>query len=164
MPKGRVTQSIYVFSQAGLLAVAIGSLAAIEVWHSYRQATSAAEQWAQGLVRLMAEQTERTVQAVDLTLVSMRDALLVVPTISANDSAYQAALRDRLKSLPYVRGLFVVGPDGFAAHDTRYPETPRVSLVDRPYFQVHRDHPELGLRGAGVLYCTRLTVSGGHDP
>jgi hypothetical protein len=95
MPKTGVARSICFVSA---LALAVGSLAAIEVWYSYRDATSAAERWTEGLVRLLAEQTERTIQAIDLTLLGMRDALLVAPSISSNDPAYQAALTDRLKS------------------------------------------------------------------
>ncbi len=100
------------------LALVIGLLAGGEIWRSYRQATSAAERSAAGLVHLLAEQTERTIQALDLTLIGMRDALLVAPRLEPDDPAYRAALKERLKSLPYVRSLFVVGADGFATQDS----------------------------------------------
>lgn len=48
--------------------------------------------------------------------------------------------RDRLG---IVRALYVIGPDGFIIHDTDYPDTPRVSLEDRRYFQALRDDPTL---------------------
>ncbi|MET0660820.1 MAG: ATP-binding protein [Steroidobacteraceae bacterium] len=139
------------------LALVVGLLAAIEVWHSYRQVTHAAQQSVDGLVRLLAEQTERTIQAVDLTLIGMRDALSVAPNIAANDASYRDTLRDRLKSLPYVRALFVIGSDGFIAHDTNFPTTPRINFADRAYFEAHRLHPDLGLH-IGQPLRSRSTV------
>ena len=98
-----------------------------------------------GFVLLLAEQTERSFQAIDLTLIGMRDALQLAPNLGPDDPTYRASLKERLKGLPYVRALFVIGADGFITHDTDYPSTPRISLEDRPYFQAHRDDPELGL-------------------
>jgi signal transduction histidine kinase len=118
--------------------------AALEVWHSFGQATRNAERSATSLVRLLAEESERTIQAIDFTLIGMRDALLVAPNLPPYDPAFHAALKERLKPLPYVRGLFVVGPDGFAVHDSHYPPH-EVSLADRPYFQVHLQDPQIGL-------------------
>jgi signal transduction histidine kinase len=120
-------------------------LAAVELWRSYHQATGAAERAVLGLTGLLAEQTERTIQAIDLTLIGMRDALRVAPSMPPNDPAYRATLIDRLKSLPYVRALLVIGPDGFIVHFTDDLPGPLVSLADRPYFQAHRDNPGLDL-------------------
>jgi signal transduction histidine kinase len=127
------------------LAVGIGALAALELWHSYKQATNAAERTIMVLARLLAEQTERTIQAVDFTLIGMRDSLQEAPNLPADDSAYRATMQHRLRRLPYVRALYAVGPDGFILHDTDYPETPRVSLADRPYFRAHQQDERLGL-------------------
>jgi signal transduction histidine kinase len=127
------------------LSVLIGLLAAAEVWRSRHQATETAEWSVSSLVSLLAEQTERTIQAMDLTLIGMRDALQVAPGLPANDPAYRGAMLRQLKRLPYVRALFVIGPDGFLIHDTDYPETRQVSLADRPYFQVHQLDERAGL-------------------
>ena len=88
-------------------------------------------------------QTERTIQALDLTLIGMRDALLVAPRLAPDDPAYRAALNERLKSLPYVRSLLVVGADGFSTQDSG--ALHETSLADRPYFQAHQEDPDLGL-------------------
>jgi len=144
MPKGRATRPIHQVRWLVGLAFVIGLLAGGEIWRSYRQATSAAERSVAGLVRLLAEQTERTIQAIDFTLIGMRDAIIVAPNLTTSDPAYKAALKERLESLPYVRSLFVVGPDGFATHDSG--ELHETSLADRPYFQAHRADRSLGLR------------------
>ena len=125
-------------------ALFIGLLGAGEIWRSHQHATSNAERSIAGLVGLLAEQKERTIQAIDFTLIGMRDLLQLAPNLTPNDPAYRAALQERLKSIPYVRSLFVVGPDGLALHDSTEPPHP-TSLADRPYFKAHRDNAGLGL-------------------
>jgi signal transduction histidine kinase len=96
------------------------------------------------LSRLLEEQTVRSFQAVDLVLQSMSDALRSF-AIPEHDPAFQALLTHRLKIIPHVRTLFVIGADGFIKHDTNYPRTPRVALADREYFMVHAADPSAGL-------------------
>lgn len=129
-----------------LLVVGILSFLGIEGWRSYRAAYLGAEQNIQNLVRVLSEQTERTVQSIDLSLQGVVADLASGSELADNDTRFLAELRKRTSSLPYVRALFVIGPDGFISHDTDYPATPRVSLADRPYFMAHRDNPKLGLR------------------
>lgn len=128
-----------------LLVAGILSFLGIEGWRSYRAAYRGAEQNIQNLVRVLSEQTERTVQSIDLSLQGVVADLASGPELADNDTRFLAELRKRTSSLPYVRALFVIGPDGFISHDTDYPATPRVSLADRPYFIAHRDNPHLGL-------------------
>src|SRR5262245_55230150 len=85
------------------LALGIGVLAALEVWRTFTQATGAAERSVTALVALLAEQTERTIQGIDLTLIGLRDALQVAPNLPPNDPAFGATMNHRLKRLPYVR-------------------------------------------------------------
>jgi signal transduction histidine kinase len=82
---------------------------------------------------------------VDFSLISIRDALVRAPSIADNDADFRASMKERLRALPYVRALFVIGRDGYILHDTDYPSTPHVSLADRPYFSAHRDDSQLGL-------------------
>jgi PAS domain S-box-containing protein len=88
------------------------------------------------LVRLLAEQTARTFQAVDLTLAGVVDALALMPEVGEHDPAVENMLRERLKALPPARALLVVGPDGFITQHT----TPNISptnVADREYFVAH---------------------------
>ena len=142
----------------GLLLLCVVGLAALELWHTRRQAVAQAERTSATLAHVIAEQTARTVQAVDLTLVGLRDALAAAPDLPADDARFRAAMRARLAELPYVRALFVIGPDGFITHDTDYPETPRVTLADRPYFRFHRDNSDLGLHVADPLISRSVGV------
>jgi signal transduction histidine kinase len=138
----RATRSISLLGRLLILALAIGLIAIAEVWYRHDQAETAAERIAEGLARLLAEQAERSIQAIDLTLQGLIDALRVAPGLATNDRAFQQAMQQRLKHLPYVRALFVVGRDGLVMHDTGYPELPALNLSDRPYFRVHIENAE----------------------
>jgi signal transduction histidine kinase len=120
-------------------------LGALELVQSYNGAARRGEEDARNLAHVLAEQTERTFQAVDFTLLAIRDALTAVPDMPDNDARFRDWLKGRHKDLPYVRALYVIGADGFITHDTDYPSTPRISLADRPYFKAHQEDPTLGL-------------------
>jgi signal transduction histidine kinase len=97
------------------------------------------------LSQLLEEQTLRTLQAVDLTLLGIVDAIAVTPALKPHDRAFEDALRRKRDQLPFVGALFVVGPDGFITQDTDFPATPSVTLADRDYFRIHRGDPSVGL-------------------
>ncbi|WP_047192158.1 hybrid sensor histidine kinase/response regulator [Microvirga vignae] len=130
---------------AVILALGIVLLGALELLQSYNEAARRGEEGARNLVHVLAEQTERTFQAVDFTLLGIRDAQTTIADMPDNDARFRGALKERLNALPYVRALYVIGPDGFITHDTDYPSTPQVSLADRPYFKAHQEDPTLGL-------------------
>ena len=121
-----------------------GILLAIFLRVSYVRELDGGRARAVTLSRLLEEQTVRSFQAVDLVLQSMSDAVRSF-AIPEHDPAFQASLTHRLKIMPHVRTLFVVGADGFITHDTNYPQTPRVTLADREYFEVHAADPSTGL-------------------
>lgn len=143
---------------AVLLAFGIVLLGALELLQSYNEAARRGEEGARNLVHVLAEQTERTFQAIDFTLLGIRDALTAAQNLPENDARFRDALKERLKVLPYVRALFVIGPDGFITHDTDYPSTPRVTLADRPYFKAHQDDPNLGLHVGQPLRSRSVNV------
>lgn len=143
--RSRRVRSAIPLAPAALLAIGILLVVALELRQTYGEAARRGEEDARNLVHVLAEQTERTFQAVDLTLLGIRDALNAAPSMPDNDVRFRESLTERLKALPYVRALYVIGPDGFITHDTDYPSTPRVSLADRPYFKAHQENPAVGL-------------------
>jgi signal transduction histidine kinase len=96
------------------------------------------------LAQLLNEQTRAVFLTSDLTLRNIKARLEQAPPPAADDPAFRAYLRELTAELPYVRALFVIGPDGFIIHDTDYPATPRISLADRPYFLIHKDNRAVG--------------------
>jgi two-component system, NtrC family, sensor kinase len=97
------------------------------------------------LVHVLSEQTERTVQAVDLMLAGLADTLTSTPDLPKHDPAFQDKMWALERSSAFVRGLYVTGPDGFLTHATGHPNSPRVSAADRDYFMAHAARDDLGL-------------------
>ena len=120
---------------------AIAVVAALVV-DARRGAIARGERAALAAAHVMEENTARTFQAVSVTLSALADTWQLTRP-PRNDPAFQSLLQQRLEDLPYVRALFIVGPDGFIVHDTDYPKTPAVSLADRDYFRAHLDDPSL---------------------
>ena len=89
------------------------------------------------LTALLAEQTARSLESVDLLL----DA--AVSDIGANGigelAAREARLKDRISGVPQVRGLLLLGPDGRVLIDTEGQIAAGDDLSDRAYFTAHRD-------------------------
>jgi signal transduction histidine kinase len=83
---------------------------------------------------LLQAHTEATFGAVDNLLADVAKTLESMNP-RRHDGAMRQEMRKRIASMPYVRALFVIGPDGYILHDTDYPATPDVSLADRAYFQ-----------------------------
>lgn len=154
----RSARFAFSLAPAVLLAFGIVLLGALELLQSYNEAARRGEENARNLVHVLAEQTERTFQAIDFTLLGIRDALTAAQNLPENDTRFRDALKERLRVLPYVRALFVIGPDGFITHDTDYPSTPRVTLADRPYFKAHQDDPTLGLHVGQPLRSRSVNV------
>ncbi|HYG90424.1 MAG TPA: PAS domain-containing protein [Azospirillum sp.] len=127
-----------------LIVLAVGTGAWL--WLDRARTLDAGERSAHALVRVLEEQTARGLQAVDLTLTGIIDALALAPGLGEHNPAFEDTMRERLKSLPLVGALFVIGPDGFITQDTNHPNTPRINLADRDYFMAHAADPSLATR------------------
>jgi two-component system NtrC family sensor kinase len=115
------------------------------LWQARQDAIARTGTHAANLVQMLSEQARGEFRTTDLTLKSIAERL-EEPSPPATDNAeFREYLRSLASDLPYVRALFVVSRSGFIVHDTDYPDTPRVSLVDRSYFTAHRDSADLGL-------------------
>ncbi len=94
------------------------------------------------MTSLLGDQARLVFETTDVTLRSLA-AQLEREAIEPDDVGFRTFMREARDRLDIVRALFVIGPDGFIIHDTDYPDTPRVSLEDRRYFQAFRDDPTL---------------------
>jgi hypothetical protein len=110
--------------------------------HAYSSTMEVGRSRASNLARLLEEQTRRTVQAIDFSILNVANSLRQAP--QAHDPDLTARMRARLTELPYVRALFVIGADGRIVQDTDS-DTPDVSLADRDYFTAHRREASAGL-------------------
>lgn len=157
---------------AAVLLLAVATTAAtVELLRARRAVLADGARTTEGLARLAAEQTAHTTQAVDVTLGAIVDLLESAPATPRHSATVEAFMRKRLLDLPYVRALFVIGPDGRVTQHTDR-DTPDLSLADRPYFKAHQQEPQLGLhvgppllsRAAGAWFLSmsrRIDAPGG---
>src|SRR5690606_33754656 len=98
---------------------------------SYRGEIADASTLARGRAELLGVHLEASIRLADATLRRVRSEIARRPGLPPNDPEMRRFLRQALAELPYARALFVIGIDGFVAHDTDYPETPHTNLADR---------------------------------
>jgi signal transduction histidine kinase len=127
-----------------VLSALIAGFVALEISRSYDDAIGVGWTRSSNLALVLEEQTRRTVQAIDLSLLSIVDTLRLAPQTPSHDVILTRRLQSRLRELPYVRAFFVIGADGFLIQDTDT-DTPNVSLADRDYFRAQAENPDAGL-------------------
>ena len=129
---------------AALLWLGTAIVVTLLLAHERTQTLERATRTTNAIALALEGHTARTFQAIDVTLAGIAESLRLLPNLQKNDVVFHETLAARMHALhPYVRAIFIVGPDGWILHDTDYPQTPNVSLVDRPYFQRHRQDPGL---------------------
>jgi diguanylate cyclase (GGDEF)-like protein len=99
--------------------------------------------------QVLAEQTSRSMQAIDLSLRQVSGQLTATmhgegdtrPDTMGSMTVHDF-LADELKDLPQVAALFVLAPDGRLANFTRAFPSPQVDVSDRDYFLHFRDEDD----------------------
>lgn len=146
-----------IIAVVSLIVLAVGTGAWL--WHDRVRTIEAGERSTRALVRVLAEQTARTFQSIDLTLTGLVDALTLMPGIGEHNPAFENMMRERLKALPPAQALFLVGPDGFTTQHTS-PDIPRINLADHEYFAAHVSDPSPAMHvGQPWISETRRTWS-----
>ena len=129
-----------------LLIAAILANLIYNVWDERRSVVEDAGRESQNLAQVLEEQTAGMINAVDLTLMSVGHLLdLDRPTVRLNDSRVFERLRGSLKSLPFVRAIFITDDKGRMIYDTDSNPAKNLDFSDREYFVAHRDGQAQGL-------------------
>jgi len=134
LPKRYLAILVALWAAAAALAVAL-VLAGRDV------ALERAQRSTVGYAAILAGEIAHAFQAVHLTLGAVADSYQLEGGPPRNDAAFQQMMLRRLRDLPFVRSIFLIGPSGWLIHDTDYPRTPDVSLADRAYFRLHQADP-----------------------
>jgi len=127
------------------IAVGLASLG-IEIWGKRHDLHYKTGETVKSLAHIIAEQTARTVQTIDLTLLSIVDDAdnLVIDWRSANSGVHDY-LRVKQKRSPLVRNLFIVDNSGALRSEAASFPASDLMLTDRPYFSLQRHDPDAGL-------------------
>lgn len=126
-------RTIAVFAGVVSLWLLLLALAALLLWNERRGEIDEAKLRGAATTALLQAHTTTTFRAVDNVLAEVAKAL-ERESLPRHDERFRLEMRGRLASMPYLRALYVIGPDGHIQHDTDFPATPDLSLSDRPYF------------------------------
>ena len=134
-----------------VLALLTLSSAGVVIWNQHRVAIEDASLDMQNLGAVLAEQTSRYVQAIDIVLqdVQTRSRELGIHTPEEfrhrmGDDDTQHFLLQRMQNLPHAHTATLFDTSGAVINST-LSERPTFNVADRPSFQYLRDHPESGL-------------------
>lgn len=124
-------------------AVLTGSLLVIALWVLRTEALRAGEARAESLSQVLAEQTSRTLQSVDARLQLAEAKLDALATAGSLDrQAARSLLEAQMVELPFLRGIWVLDPQGRVVFDSTDTGT-GIDLSDREYVVMHRTSPEV---------------------
>jgi PAS domain S-box-containing protein len=123
---------------AVLLVLLVTAVAGLIVLDSRAKRLAEAERDVFGLSRILAEQTERTLQSVDFLLLALAEQLRA-PAALGDRPAVHRLLRLRMANAPQLHKIGVFDADGVLRHDSRFESVPPIIVADRPYFVALRD-------------------------
>jgi diguanylate cyclase (GGDEF)-like protein len=130
-----------VWIAAGLMGMAVVAIG-LTIWALYEDAVKDAEHNAGNIAAVLAEQTSRSVQSIDLVMAELRDRIraLGVSTpdqfrkVLATEEIHRL-LRDRLSRLPRANLIGLADDTGRVVNNTSSWPPPRVNVADREFFQ-----------------------------
>ena len=133
---------------AVLIAIIVGA-AGLSAWEARQQAIHGYVRNAGNLGTVLAEQTSRALQAVDLVLQATREQILAngVATGEAfrdtlSGEAVHLDLAQRLRNLPQAEAITLVDARGSVINTSRFWPNQPVKVADRDFFQYLRDHAD----------------------
>src|SRR3954462_14692605 len=85
---------------AMLIIAMIVIVVGLRVWHDRARTLDEGRRETRNLAQVLEEQTARTIQAVDFTLVGITDVLRLTPAITNHDPEFEDTLRDKATALP----------------------------------------------------------------
>lgn len=130
---------------AAMAVVTIIVMTALLLWQLRVQELRHAEGETVSLSHIIAEQTARSMQSVDLALDVALDRLAEAEKlgVSIDEFAIHAMLRSRIEGMPQLRSMFITDAQGKIASSALTHPAPNFSVKDRDYFTSVRDRPDL---------------------
>ncbi len=129
-----------IYGAAGLVVLLIGLAVGALLWQSWANNIRDARDRGATLAYLLAEQTTRTFQAVDLTLVGL-EPLIVAAPLPDHAPAFERLLRQRVAEVDFIHALVVTDADGRVTQTSD--ATIAGALSGQSYFPSLRRDPKL---------------------
>ena len=143
----------YRLTLAGIVLVGVTMIAAIlTIWDRHEEAIASYRREINNLGTVLAEQTARSMQAVDLVLREVQGNVLAAGTTQPDQFKRTMAteevhrfLAGRQDSLPQVDTIGLVAIDGTLINGSRSWPVPSMDLSERDYLTHFRDHNDAGV-------------------
>lgn len=110
-----------------------------------RDAWDKAEQNAQNLLQVVANDIGRNIEIMDLSLLAVIDNLALPGFAQADPELRQRLLFHRTSTARNLGMIVVLDEHGDLTTSSHVRPAPKGNFADRDYFQVHRDRPDAGL-------------------
>ena len=135
---------------AGLVLIVMTVVAAgVTVWDQRGKAIATYQREMKNLGVVLAEQTERSMQAVDLVLQEMRTKALATGVDNPEQFArligtenFHRFLAGRAENLPQTSGVGLIDAAGNLVNASRVWPVPALNFSDRDYFAYFREHDD----------------------
>jgi signal transduction histidine kinase len=149
-----------------LLVLTIFITGGLAIWYLRQNALASSQREMRNLGVVLAEQTSRSIQSVDLIIQEVQAHISELgphtpeefSRVMADENSHQF-LAARLQNLPQADAISLVDADGSLLNWSRtdpVPRLPRLNLSDRDYFRYLRDHNDPGVLVSGPVK-TRIT-------
>ena len=132
-----------------VLALSVIAVSGLSILNLHNAALVETEAGLRRLNLVLAEQTDRSMQSIDLVVTEivkdLRDSEIDSPQAYRqrfSDRATHEMLRKKLSGLPQLDAITMINADGRLINFSRYWPIPEVNVTDRDYFAALRDHPE----------------------
>ncbi len=133
-----------------ILMVAIAAGTGIMVLKFREQAITDSQRELKNTALILAEETGRAFQALELVQMSMVERIRSLGVSSKEELAHRMsdqgtylALKDKISGLPNIDAITIIDPDGKLINFSRYWPIPAVNVRDRDYFKALKSDPKL---------------------
>ena len=164
---------------AGIILVGVTIIAAgLTIWDRREETIASYQREMSNLGTVLAEQTARSMQAVDLVLKEVQAKFVAAGTDNPEEfkramgtEAVHRFLAGRQETLPQTNAVGLIGADGALINSSRLWPVPALDVSDRDFFTHFRDHGDAGVfigvpvrnRLSGTwTSCLARRVSGPH--
>jgi diguanylate cyclase (GGDEF)-like protein len=130
-----------------VVVTAIGTTAGFTIWHGRQQALEEHRRAMDSMGVVLAEQTSRYVQVIDLIIEQVRSRITRLDIATTGDFRSQMGTQDiqgylaeRVRNVPQADGIILIDADGLTLNWSRAWPVAHVDATGRDYFDYLKDH------------------------
>src|SRR6266700_902552 len=144
----RPIRSLVLFGVLLVAAIVVGIAMATSTFRDRELANS--ERELKNTALILAEQTDRAIQSLDLVATSVIERMQSLGIASAEDferrmsgQDVQSGLKAKISGLPHIDAVTLINANGKVINMSRFWPVPNISIADRKHFLAFTTNPEL---------------------